>query len=61
MKGTAEREKESIAKQKAEEEKKLPDEAKMQLQRERNAEAKKNEGNDFYKKKDFTKATELYS
>ena len=33
----------------------------MQKQRERDAEAKKNEGNDFYKKKDFTKATELYS
>jgi tetratricopeptide (TPR) repeat protein len=33
----------------------------MQLQRTKEAEVKKLEGNEFYKKKDFNKALELYS
>jgi len=33
----------------------------MQLQRTKEAEAKKLEGNEFYKKKDFNKALELYT
>ena len=56
----AQREKERRAREQAEEEARLPSEAKLQLQREKDAEVKKNEGNDFYKKKDFAKAIELY-
>jgi tetratricopeptide (TPR) repeat protein len=33
----------------------------MQLQREKDAEAKKAQGTEFYKKKDFVKALELYT
>lgn len=56
-----EREAQAEARRKAEEEEALPSEAKMQIQREKDAEAKKAQGTEFYKKKDFVKALELYT
>lgn len=59
---------EEEAKRKAEEEKrkkedeeaKLPEEEKLRIATKKQAEAKKAEGNDFYKKKDFPNALRLY-
>jgi len=51
---------EAEAKRKAEDEAALPSEAKMQMQRAKDAEAKKAQGTEFYKKRDFAKALELY-
>jgi tetratricopeptide (TPR) repeat protein len=39
----------------------LPSEERLKLQKIKDAEAKKQEGNEFYKKKDFARALELYS
>ncbi len=39
----------------------MPSEERQKLQRIKDAEVKKQEGNEFYKKKDFTKALELYT
>jgi len=55
------RQAEDEAKAKAAAEEALPAEEKAKIQRVRDAEAKKLEGNQFYKKKDFEKAIELYS
>lgn len=55
------REAEAAQRRKAEEEAKLPNEAKIALQKAKDAESKKLEGNEYYKKKDFAKALELYS
>jgi stress-induced-phosphoprotein 1 len=55
------REAEEAARKKAEEEAALPSEERMKLQAAKDAEAKKQQGNEFYKKKDFTKALELYN
>lgn len=49
------------AARKAAAEAELPDEEKQALQRQRDAEAKKLEGNAFYKKKDFPNAIKFYS
>ena len=57
----AKRDAEEAAKRKAAEEAAIPDEAKQELQRARDAEAKKLEGNGFYKKKDFKQALECYN
>lgn len=54
------REEEEAARKKAEQEAALPDEEKRALQMARDAETKKLEGNELYKKKDFKKALELY-
>lgn len=54
-----EAEEEAAAKRAAEDA--LPDEEKLKISNAREAEVKKQEGNDFYKKKDFAKAIELYS
>jgi stress-induced-phosphoprotein 1 len=59
---------EEDAKRKAEEEKKrkedeenaLPEEEKSRIARKKQAEVKKNEGNEFYKKKQFEQALQLY-
>ena len=39
----------------------MPSEERQKLQRIKDAEVKKQEGNEFYKKKDFAKALELYT
>jgi len=52
---------EEEAKRKADAEAALPAEERATLQRAREAEVKKLEGNDFYKKKDFANAIRLYS
>ena len=57
----AKRDAEEKKRQQEEEEARLPSEAKLSLQRSMDAEAKKLEGNEFYKKKDFDKALQLYS
>jgi stress-induced-phosphoprotein 1 len=51
---------EEAARKKAEAEAALPEEERAILQRQREAEAKKNEGNAFYKAKDFQNAIRLY-
>ena len=55
------REAEWARRRQEEEDAQLPSEAKLQLQRAKDAEAKKLEGNEFYKKKDFEKALQHYS
>lgn len=57
----AQREAEAEAKRKAEEEAAMPTEEKMKLQRAKDAEKKKAEGTEYYKKRDFAKALELYT
>lgn len=54
------RQEEEEAKRKAEAEAALPEEERMVIQRAREAEAKKLEGNEFYKKKDFPNAIKFY-
>lgn len=54
------REAEEAERKKKEEEEALPDEEKKRLAIKKEAEAKKNQGNDFYKKKDFQNALVLY-
>lgn len=54
------REQEDAERKKKEQEEALPEEEKQKLAIMKQAEAKKNEGNEYYKKKDFTKALELY-
>ena len=39
----------------------MPSEERQKLQKIKDAEVKKQEGNEFYKKKDFEKALELYT
>ena len=39
----------------------MPSEERQKLQKIKDAEVKKQEGNEFYKKKDFAKALELYT
>lgn len=39
----------------------MPSEERQKIQRAKDAEAKKAEGTEFYKKRDFAKALELYS
>ena len=54
------KEAEEEARKKKEAEEALPEDEKAKLALKKQAEAKKNEGNEFYKKKDFTNALRLY-
>jgi len=54
------KEQEEAERKKKEEEEAMPEEEKQKLAIIKQAEALKNQGNDFYKKKDFEKALELY-
>ena len=57
----AKRQAEEEAKRKAEEEAAMPSEERAKIENAYKAEANKNSGNEFYKKRDFAKAIELYS